>query len=131
MEKKGPNRDLNPGPRTGDSDRSGKSEARIMLLDHWATFLNELTVPHATSITLSPVPPTMFGQLESRTQLQWTPAQENTINREYPFTANSQGETQEQFVVRHYLQFLWLPCVRSSLPFVHASLMMVSSRSCP
>jgi hypothetical protein len=73
----------------------------------------------------------MFGQLETRTQLQWTPAQENTINREYPFTANSQGETQEQFVVRHYLQFLWLPCVSSSLRFVHAPLMTVSSRSCP
>jgi hypothetical protein len=57
----------------------------------------------------------MFGRLESRTQLQWTLAQENTINKDFPFVINSPGETLEQLVIRHYLQFLWLPNVR--IPF--------------
>ncbi|KAF9244497.1 hypothetical protein BU15DRAFT_71481 [Melanogaster broomeanus] len=39
---------------------------------------------------------------------KWTATQEKTINREYPFT-NIDLESPDQFVVRTYLQFLWLP----------------------
>lgn len=48
--------------------------------------------------------------------LGWTAAQEMTISRDYPF-ANLQSETPDQYVVRNYLQFLWLPDVRmNALP---------------
>ncbi|KIK99522.1 hypothetical protein PAXRUDRAFT_505892 [Paxillus rubicundulus Ve08.2h10] len=39
---------------------------------------------------------------------KWTATQEKTINREYPFT-DIHHESPDQFVVRTYLQFLWLP----------------------
>lgn len=44
---------------------------------------------------------------------KWTTTQEKTIARDYPFT-DLHLETTDQFVVRTYLQFLWLPEVRSS-----------------
>ena len=50
----------------------------------------------------------LSSRLESVTQLNWTATQEKTISRDYPF-AESIDEIPEQFVVRHYLQFLWLP----------------------
>jgi hypothetical protein len=49
-------------------------------------------------------------------RLKWTTTQEKTICRDYPFT-NLSNELAEQFVVRSYLQFLWLPEVRDS-PFL-------------
>ncbi|KAI9460648.1 hypothetical protein HD554DRAFT_2132718 [Boletus coccyginus] len=39
---------------------------------------------------------------------RWTTTQEKTIARDYPFT-DLDLETPDQFVVRTYLQFLWLP----------------------
>ncbi|KAG8216066.1 hypothetical protein J3R82DRAFT_8066 [Butyriboletus roseoflavus] len=39
---------------------------------------------------------------------RWTTTQEKTIARDYPFT-DLHLETTDQFVVRTYLQFLWLP----------------------
>ncbi|KAH7906518.1 hypothetical protein BJ138DRAFT_1117498 [Hygrophoropsis aurantiaca] len=44
-------------------------------------------------------------------RVKWTTTQEKTINREYPFTLLGEGvqETPDQYVVRTYLQFLWLP----------------------
>ncbi|KAG6380196.1 hypothetical protein JVT61DRAFT_8287 [Boletus reticuloceps] len=39
---------------------------------------------------------------------RWTATQEKTIARDYPFT-DIHLETPDQFVVRMYLQFLWLP----------------------
>ncbi|KIJ19551.1 hypothetical protein PAXINDRAFT_108956 [Paxillus involutus ATCC 200175] len=39
---------------------------------------------------------------------KWTVTQEKAINREYPFT-DIHLESPDQFVVRTYLQFLWLP----------------------
>lgn len=47
---------------------------------------------------------------------RWTTTQEKTIARDYPFT-DIHLETPDQFVVRTYLQFLWLPEVRASLAF--------------
>jgi len=43
---------------------------------------------------------------------KWTPVQEKSIFRDYPFPDLS-NESAEQFVVRSYLQFLWLPEVRN------------------
>ncbi|KAF8556631.1 hypothetical protein OG21DRAFT_1482977 [Imleria badia] len=44
---------------------------------------------------------------------RWTATQEKTIARDYPFT-DIHLETPDQFVVRTYLQFLWLP--ESTMP---------------
>ncbi|KAF9266273.1 hypothetical protein L218DRAFT_1075244 [Marasmius fiardii PR-910] len=45
-------------------------------------------------------------QLTSR--INWTTAQEKSIVKDYPFADLTQ-ETPDQYVVRTYLQFLWLP----------------------
>jgi len=42
------------------------------------------------------------------TNAKWTATQEKTINRDYPFT-DLHLEPADQYVVRTYLQFLWLP----------------------
>lgn len=41
----------------------------------------------------------------------WTSAQEKSIAPDYPF--NTPCESPEQFVTQTYLQFLWLPQVRT------------------
>ncbi|KAF9222161.1 hypothetical protein BS17DRAFT_756313 [Gyrodon lividus] len=46
--------------------------------------------------------------LLTSSSVKWTATQEKTINREYPFT-DIHLESPDQFVVRTYLQFLWLP----------------------
>ncbi|KAI6129774.1 hypothetical protein EDD16DRAFT_1854115 [Pisolithus croceorrhizus] len=46
--------------------------------------------------------------LVNSTNVKWTSTQEKSINRDYPFT-NLHLESPEQYVVRTYLQFLWLP----------------------
>ncbi|KIJ67441.1 hypothetical protein HYDPIDRAFT_149035 [Hydnomerulius pinastri MD-312] len=49
-------------------------------------------------------PLTLLGSSSAK----WTVNQEKTINREYPFI-DLHLESPDQFVVRTYLQFLWLP----------------------
>ncbi|KIN96307.1 hypothetical protein M404DRAFT_1006817, partial [Pisolithus tinctorius Marx 270] len=46
---------------------------------------------------------------------KWTTTQEKSINRDYPFT-DLHLESPEQYVVRTYLQFLWLP--ESIMPLI-------------
>ncbi|KAH7881133.1 uncharacterized protein C8R40DRAFT_19096 [Lentinula edodes] len=41
-------------------------------------------------------------------RIKWSTSQEKDINQEYPFI-DLHKETPNQFVVRNYLQFLWLP----------------------
>src|ERR1700722_73686 len=53
-------------------------------------------------------------------RLKWTAAQEKSIFHDYPFPDLS-NESAEQFVVRSYLQFLWLPEVRNFSSSVFAS----------
>lgn len=52
--------------------------------------------------------------LLTNSNAKWTTTQEKTIARDYPAT-DLHLESPDQFVVRTYLQFLWLPEVRSSL----------------
>ena len=47
-------------------------------------------------------------KLTNSTNAKWTVTQEKTINRDYPFT-DHHLELPDQYVVRTYLQFLWLP----------------------
>lgn len=39
---------------------------------------------------------------------RWSTTQENAIRRDYPF-ADLSAEGADQYVIRVYLQFLWLP----------------------
>ena len=50
--------------------------------------------------------------LHSISRLKWTATQEKTLCREYPFV-DLDTESPDQFVQRTYLQFLWLPEVRT------------------
>ena len=61
---------------------------------------------------------------------RWTTTQEKTISRDYPFT-DLDLETPDQFVARTYLQFLWLPEVRSSPEICRDAFLTSQSRSCP
>lgn len=56
------------------------------------------------------IPPLSYS-LDSIKALTWTAAQEKSISRDYPFS-DLHEETPDQYVVRTYLQFLWLPQVR-------------------
>ena len=62
-------------------------------------------------------------------RLKWTSTQEKTIcHGDYPF-AEYDKESAEQFVAREYLQFLWLPEVRTCLLLVvYASHLLFISR---
>ena len=46
--------------------------------------------------------------LVNTTNAKWTFTQEKAINRDHPFT-DLHLESADQYVVRTYLQFLWLP----------------------
>ncbi|EIW74304.1 hypothetical protein CONPUDRAFT_160342 [Coniophora puteana RWD-64-598 SS2] len=46
--------------------------------------------------------------IHNTSNVKWSATQESAINREYPFT-DLAAETPDQYVVRTYLQFLWLP----------------------
>jgi len=61
---------------------------------------------------------------------RWTTTQEKTIARDYPFT-DLELETPDQFVVRTYLQFLWLPEVRPSPHLCSDAFLTSQSPSCP
>ena len=68
-------------------------------------------------------------QLTSRPKIAWTAAQERSLATDYPFEL--EHESDSQYVVRTYLQFLWLPevclqagsssefmtsCIQSTMP---------------
>jgi len=52
--------------------------------------------------------------------VKWTALQERAINKEYPIPQPSSSELPNDYVLRTYLQFLWLPEVRptQSTPLV-------------
>lgn len=52
--------------------------------------------------------------LLNNSNVKWTAAQEKAINRDYPFDLHL--ETPGQYVIRTYLQFLWLPEVSRVAP---------------
>ncbi|KAI5980728.1 hypothetical protein EDD15DRAFT_2186733 [Pisolithus albus] len=62
--------------------------------------------------------------LVNSANVKWTETQEKSINRDYPFT-NLHLESTEQYVVRTYLQFLWLPESIMPLTLLVPSLMRV------
>ncbi|KAL4069325.1 hypothetical protein J3A83DRAFT_4250536, partial [Scleroderma citrinum] len=66
--------------------------------------------------------------LVNTTNAKWTDAQEKAINRDYPFT-DLHVETADQYVVRTYLQFLWLPESIMPLNLFVPSLNRVQERS--
>ncbi|KAJ3830319.1 hypothetical protein F5878DRAFT_523485 [Lentinula raphanica] len=73
---------------------------------------------------ISPLPHT----IETNPRIKWSASQENSINREFPF-ADLHNETPEQFVVRTYLQFVWLPESLMPLDRLVASLRRVQIAS--
>jgi hypothetical protein len=81
-----------------------------------------LGLSHASRMTLVQSL-TLFTSSNAR----WTTTQEKTISRDYPFT-DVHLETPDQFVVRTYLQFLWLPEVRSS-PEIRCDAFLTQSKS--
>ena len=129
--KKGPNRDLNPGPRTIYSDWSGKSEARIMLLDHWAllscrslvavsTLSHPITLPsanHVRSVGIqnSAAMDTCAGRSTKTSRSSSIHPRKRWSSWSFVITCSSCG------------------CQTSVIPliFVRSVLMTVSSRSCP
>ncbi|KAH0831199.1 hypothetical protein J3R83DRAFT_13778 [Lanmaoa asiatica] len=84
-------------------------------MTHWATAGASLRFSHGAkyqttrsrqyaSIMTFVQPLTLLTSSNAR----WTTTQEKTIARDYPFT-DLHMETTDQFAVRTYLQFLWLP----------------------
>ncbi|KAJ3857246.1 hypothetical protein EV368DRAFT_30704 [Lentinula lateritia] len=61
-------------------------------------------------------------------RIKWSISQEKDINQEYPFT-DLDKETPNQFVVRNYLQFLWLPESLMPLDLLVTSLQRVQVAS--
>ncbi|KAJ3869282.1 hypothetical protein EV359DRAFT_30423 [Lentinula novae-zelandiae] len=61
-------------------------------------------------------------------RIKWSTSQEKDINQEYPFT-DLDKETPNQFVVRNYLQFLWLPESLMPLDLLVTSLQRVQVAS--
>ncbi|KAI0946437.1 hypothetical protein AcW1_009900 [Taiwanofungus camphoratus] len=57
---------------------------------------------------------------------KWTTAQEKSIGKDYPFT-DLATETPEDYVLRTYLQFLWLPESIMPLHYLVPSLLRVSA----
>jgi hypothetical protein len=57
------------------------------------------------------MPSTLHHSLDFTLPIRWSANQENTLRRDYPF-ANPTQEEDDQYVIRTYLQFLWLPEVR-------------------
>src|SRR3954447_19185598 len=78
--------------------------------------------------------------LVSGVETTWTIAQEKSLNRDYPFQ-DLHDETDDLFVARTYLQFLWLPEVSRirrislslslSLSLTITALTRQTSLSCP
>ncbi|KAJ3750912.1 hypothetical protein DFH05DRAFT_1567457 [Lentinula detonsa] len=66
--------------------------------------------------------------IDLKPRIKWSTSQEKSVNREYPFT-DLNNETPEQFVVRNYLQFLWLPESLMPLDLLVASLRRVQVAS--
>ncbi|KAH7921684.1 hypothetical protein BV22DRAFT_1018890 [Leucogyrophana mollusca] len=75
-------------------------------------------------VTVSPL------ALHTPTRVKWTALQEKSISREYPFT-DLADESPDQFVVRTYLQFLWLPESIMPLTLLIPSIRRVSSSRHP
>ncbi|KAG5634332.1 hypothetical protein H0H81_002369 [Sphagnurus paluster] len=65
-------------------------------------------------------------QLSTRPKIPWNTAQERSIFTEFPFDTDLEQETDDQFVVRTYLQFLWLPESIMPLHLLVPSLLRVS-----
>ncbi|KAF8578202.1 hypothetical protein K439DRAFT_1362758 [Ramaria rubella] len=77
-----------------------------------------------TCITLTPT----FYSLDYECPVPWSSAQEDSINQEYPFRSTD-VESPEDYVIRRYLETLWLP--ESIMPLQHLikSLRRLSSTS--
>lgn len=65
------------------------------------------------AITMFPSDARKF-RLESECSVKWTATQERSISRDYPLHSTS-PETADDYVLRTYLQFLWLPEVSTLL----------------
>lgn len=63
-------------------------------------------------------------QLPPTSQIKWTTTQEGVISREYPFQ-DLHNESADQYIVRTYLQFLWLPEV-GLYPLLVAAILILS-----
>ncbi|CCL99511.1 uncharacterized protein FIBRA_01529 [Fibroporia radiculosa] len=70
--------------------------------------------PHLTSLPLeSPV--------------KWTAAQERSINKDHPLNSLNSSETPKDYVMRTYLQFLWLPKSVAPLRLLVPALLRVTT----
>ncbi|KAG9307971.1 hypothetical protein JVU11DRAFT_12777 [Chiua virens] len=69
-----------------------------------AYMLQDESLERAGRVSGGTLPVTLLTSSNAK----WTTTQEKTIARDYPFT-DIHLETPDQFVVRTYLQFLWLP----------------------
>ncbi|KAF5372333.1 hypothetical protein D9615_009288 [Tricholomella constricta] len=63
--------------------------------------------------------------LSSKTRVNWTSTQEKSLANDFPF--DLEKESDDQFVVRTYLQFLWLPESIMPLKLLVPSLLRVPS----
>jgi hypothetical protein len=101
-----------------------------MLLDHWAILYNHLFVILDLTTPASIIPMAtvldLNYRLECESNLNWTSTQERAVSKDYPFS-DLLDETAEQFVVRVYLQCLWLPDVIAPLHILVPSLLRVKA----
>ena len=68
----------------------------------------EASYVHDNNSMLTP----LHYTVDSTKRVNWTATQEKFLTSDFPF--ESEHENDEQYVVRTYLQFLWLPGVRAT-----------------